>query len=394
MFQTDDVKIKRIKELLPPVAILEKFPATDVASSTTFNARKAIHNILNDKDDRLLVIIGRCSIHDPEAAIEYGKQLKKMRHELSDNLEIAMRVYFEKPRTTVGWKGLINDPYMNDTYKINEGLKIGRKLLLELTNLGMPTASEFLDMITPQYITDLISWGAIGARTTESQVHRELASGLSCPVGFKNGTDGNIKIAEDAIRSARASHHFLSVTKFGHSAIVETAGNPDCHIILRGGKEPNYSAKHIQDVKDKLTETDLPKKVMLDFSHANSSKQYQGQMVVAEDVSAQLANGEDQIFGVMIESHLVEGRQDLVDGQALTYYHCEPLHRESSILAKKTSVKRDRLFDLPYRSPVDQPSTQTREDVTDHRAEIDTFQFRYLRTDPQTRKEKDKQPQR
>ncbi|SHE32803.1 3-deoxy-7-phosphoheptulonate synthase AroG [Vibrio gazogenes] len=319
MFQTDDVKIKQIKELLPPVAILEKFPATDVASSTTFNARKAIHNILNDKDDRLLVIIGPCSIHDPEAAIEYGKQLKKMRDELSGNLEIVMRVYFEKPRTTVGWKGLINDPYMNDTYKINEGLKIGRKLLLELTNLGMPTASEFLDMITPQYIADLISWGAIGARTTESQVHRELASGLSCPVGFKNGTDGNIKIAADAIRSARASHNFLSVTKFGHSAIVETAGNPDCHIILRGGKEPNYSAKHVQDVKDKLAETDLPQKVMVDFSHANSSKQYQRQMVVAEDVSAQLANGEDQIFGVMIESHLVEGRQDLVAGQALTY---------------------------------------------------------------------------
>ncbi|SHO56998.1 3-deoxy-7-phosphoheptulonate synthase AroG [Vibrio quintilis] len=319
MFQTDDVKIKRIKELLPPVAILEKFPATDVAASTTFNARKAIHNILNDKDDRLLVIIGPCSIHDPEAAIEYGKRLKTLRDELGDQLEIVMRVYFEKPRTTVGWKGLINDPYMNNTYKINEGLKIGRKLLLDLTDMGMPTAGEFLDMISPQYLADLISWGAIGARTTESQVHRELASGLSCPVGFKNGTDGNIKIAADAIRSASASHHFLSVTKFGHSAIVETDGNPDCHIILRGGKEPNYSEAHVQEVKQKLGAAGLPQKLMIDFSHANSSKQYQRQMVVADDVSAQISSGENTIFGVMIESHLVEGRQDLVDGRAATY---------------------------------------------------------------------------
>ncbi|MGI3027333.1 3-deoxy-7-phosphoheptulonate synthase, partial [Vibrio cholerae] len=252
MYQTDDVNIKRIKELLPPVAVLEKFPATEVASSTTFQAREAIHNILQDKDDRLLVVIGPCSIHDTEAAIEYGKRLKVLRDELSGQLEVVMRVYFEKPRTTVGWKGLINDPYLNDTYEINDGVRIGRKLLLDLTDMGMPTASEFLDMITPQYIADLISWGAIGARTTESQVHRELASGLSCPVGFKNGTDGNIKIAADAISSASASHHFLSVTKYGHSAIVETAGNPDCHIILRGGKEPNYSAEHVGEIKQKL----------------------------------------------------------------------------------------------------------------------------------------------
>lgn len=319
MFQTDDVRINKSKELLPPVAVLEKFPATESASSTTFRSREAISNILKGEDDRLLVIIGPCSIHDPEAAIEYGKRLKVLRDELGDRLEVVMRVYFEKPRTTVGWKGLINDPYLNDTFKINDGLRMGRKLLLDLTDMGMPTASEFLDMITPQYVADLISWGAIGARTTESQVHRELASGISCPVGFKNGTDGNIKIASDAIRSASASHHFLSVTKYGHSAIIETAGNPDCHIILRGGKEPNYSADHVGSIKQELEASGLPQKVMIDFSHANSSKQYQRQMVVAEDVAGQLAGGEQAIFGVMIESHLVEGRQDLVDGQAPTY---------------------------------------------------------------------------
>ncbi len=319
MYQTDDVNIKRIKELLPPVAVLEKFPATDVASSTTFQARQAIHDILNDKDDRLLVIVGPCSIHDPEAALEYGKRLKTLRDELNGQLEVVMRVYFEKPRTTVGWKGLINDPYLNDTYKINDGVRMGRKLLLDLTDMGMPTASEFLDMITPQYVADLISWGAIGARTTESQVHRELASGISCPVGFKNGTDGNIKIATDAIRSAESSHHFLSVTKYGHSAIVETAGNPDCHIILRGGKEPNYSADHVGSIKTELEASGLRQKVMIDFSHANSSKQYQRQMNVSDDVSSQIAGGENAIFGVMIESHLVEGRQDLVDGIAPVY---------------------------------------------------------------------------
>ncbi|MDA0150629.1 3-deoxy-7-phosphoheptulonate synthase AroG [Vibrio sp. LaRot3] len=319
MFQTDDVRINKVKELLPPVAVLEKFPATETASSTTFRSREAISNILKGEDDRLLVIIGPCSIHDPEAALAYGKKLKSLRDELDGELEVVMRVYFEKPRTTVGWKGLINDPYLNDTFKINDGLRIGRKLLLDLTDMGMPTASEFLDMITPQYVADLISWGAIGARTTESQVHRELASGLSCPVGFKNGTDGNIKIASDAIRSASASHHFLSVTKYGHSAIVETGGNPDCHIILRGGKEPNYSAEHVGAVKQELEGSGIPQKVMIDFSHANSSKQYQRQMVVAEDVSVQIAGGEDAVFGVMIESHLVEGRQDLVEGEQLAY---------------------------------------------------------------------------
>ncbi|NAW66632.1 3-deoxy-7-phosphoheptulonate synthase AroG [Photobacterium halotolerans] len=319
MHKTDDVRIKEIKELLPPVAVLEKFPATENASETVYEARKAIHNILNDEDDRLLVVVGPCSIHDTKAAIEYGSRLKTLRDELKDRLEIVMRVYFEKPRTTVGWKGLINDPYMDDSFQLNDGLRMGRKLLLDLTDMGMPTAGEFLDMITPQYMGDLISWGAIGARTTESQVHRELASGLSCPVGFKNGTDGNIKIATDAIGSASAPHHFLSVTKFGHSAIVSTAGNEDCHIILRGGKEPNYSAEHVNAVVDQLENAGHRQKVMIDFSHANSLKQYKRQILVAEDVGQQIASGNKAIFGVMIESHLVEGRQDIVDGKVATY---------------------------------------------------------------------------
>lgn len=319
MYQTDDVRINKVKELLPPVAVLEKFPATEVAAKTVFQSRQAIHNILQGDDDRLLVIIGPCSIHDTKAALEYGAKLNTLRNELGDRLEVVMRVYFEKPRTTVGWKGLINDPYMDDSFKLNDGLRMGRKLLLDLTDMGLPTAGEFLDMITPQYMGDLISWGAIGARTTESQVHRELSSGLSCPVGFKNGTDGNIKIATDAIRSAGSSHHFLSVTKYGHSAIIETAGNPDCHIILRGGKEPNYSAEHVKPVKEQLAASGLPEKVMIDFSHANSSKDFKRQMVVSDDVCGQISGGEDAVFGVMIESHLVEGRQDLVNGKVETY---------------------------------------------------------------------------
>lgn len=317
MYQTDDVRIKEIRELLPPIALLERFPATETATHTAFNSRTAIHNILNDKDDRLLVVIGPCSIHDPEAAIEYGQRLLKIREEVKGELEIVMRVYFEKPRTTVGWKGLINDPYLDGSYMINDGLRIGRKLLLDLNNLGMPTATEFLDMITPQYMADLMSWGAIGARTTESQVHRELASGLSCPVGFKNGTDGTTKVAIDAISAASASHNFLSVTKFGHSAIVTTAGNEDCHIILRGGKEPNYSAEHVAAVVKDLEKSGLATKMMIDFSHANSSKQYKKQMDVCTDVCGQLASGNRHIIGVMVESHLVEGRQDLVEGQEL-----------------------------------------------------------------------------
>ena len=319
--QTDDVRIKEIKELLPPIAVLEKYPATESATNTVFEAREAIHRILTGDDDRLLVVIGPCSIHDPKAGIEYGQRLLALREELKDRLEIVMRVYFEKPRTTVGWKGLINDPYMDGSYRINDGLRIGRKLLLDLNELGMPTASEFLDMISPQYVADLMSWGAIGARTTESQVHRELASGLSCPVGFKNGTDGTTKVAIDAINAASASHCFLSVTKFGHSAIVQTGGNPDCHIILRGGKLPNYSAEHVAEVATELAKAGLPKKVMVDFSHANSSKQYQKQMEVCTDVCNQVAHGSQLVFGVMVESHLVAGRQDLIEGQAadLTY---------------------------------------------------------------------------
>lgn len=318
-YQNDDIRIKEIKELLPPVALLEKFAVTDKAAATVFNARQAIHQILQSEDDRLLVVIGPCSIHDPAAALEYSKRLLELREELSDDLEVVMRVYFEKPRTTVGWKGLINDPYLDDSYQINDGLRIARKLLLDINDLGMPTAGEFLDMITPQYMADLMSWGAIGARTTESQVHRELASGLSCPVGFKNGTDGTIKVAIDAIAAAGSSHHFLSVTKFGHSAIVSTAGNQDCHIILRGGKEPNYSAGHVSVVLRELEKNGLPPKMMIDFSHANSAKQYQRQNAVAEDVGTQIAAGQQAIFGVMIESHLVEGRQELVPGQPLTF---------------------------------------------------------------------------
>ncbi|WP_299493014.1 3-deoxy-7-phosphoheptulonate synthase AroG [uncultured Shewanella sp.] len=318
-YQNDDVRINKIKELLPPIAILERFPATQNASATVFNARENIHNLLAKKDDRLLVVIGPCSIHDTEAAIEYGQRLVKLREKYKDQLEIVMRVYFEKPRTTVGWKGLINDPDMDNSFKINDGLRTARKLLLELNDMGMPTAGEFLDMITPQYVADLMCWGAIGARTTESQVHRELASGLSSPVGFKNGTDGTIKVAIDAIGAASAAHHFLSVTKFGHSAIVETKGNPDCHIILRGGKEPNYSAEHVAQISEQLDKAGLAQNIMIDFSHANSSKQFKRQMLVADDVASQISQGEQAIFGVMVESHLIEGRQDQVSDQSLCY---------------------------------------------------------------------------
>ncbi len=318
-YKNDDVRINKIKELLPPIAILERFPATENASQTVFNARENIHHILRKKDDRLLVVVGPCSIHDPVAALEYGKQLVKLREQYKDQLEIVMRVYFEKPRTTVGWKGLINDPDMDNSFKLNDGLRTARKLLLDLNDIGMPTAGEFLDMITPQYVADLMCWGAIGARTTESQVHRELASGLSSPVGFKNGTDGTIKVAIDAIGAASAPHHFLSVTKFGHSAIVETKGNEDCHIILRGGKEPNYSAEHVSEVKQQLDKANLPLNIMVDFSHANSSKQFKRQMLVGEDIATQVGQGDMSIFGVMIESNLVEGRQDYIQGEPLCY---------------------------------------------------------------------------
>ncbi|MGM0937807.1 MAG: 3-deoxy-7-phosphoheptulonate synthase AroG [Pseudomonadota bacterium] len=318
-YQNDDVRIKQIKELLPPIALLEKFPATDKAAFTVHEARLAIHNILSGEDDRLVVVIGPCSIHDTKAALEYAQRLNKLREELKGSLEIVMRVYFEKPRTTVGWKGLINDPHMDNSFNINDGLRIARELLVTINDQGLPTAGEFLDMISPQYVADLMSWGAIGARTTESQVHRELASGLSCPVGFKNGTDGTIKIAIDAINSARSPHCFLSVTKWGHSAIVNTGGNPDCHIILRGGKEPNYSAEHVKAVREGLVNAGLAPSIMIDFSHANSSKKFEKQMIVADDVSEQLRQGDRSITGVMIESHLVEGNQSLESGEPLVY---------------------------------------------------------------------------
>ena len=316
---TDDVRIKDISEVAPPAHLLREYPATSTAVETTYNTRQAIHRILHGADDRLLVIVGPCSIHDYDAALEYASRLKAERERLAEDLLIVMRVYFEKPRTTVGWKGLINDPRMDGSFRINEGLRIARHLLVDLNEMGLPAATEFLDMITPQYIADLVSWGAIGARTTESQVHRELASGLSCPVGFKNGTDGNFKIAVDAIRTAQHPHHFLSVTKGGHSAIVSTNGNEDCHIILRGGKEPNFDRDSIERACKELGSAGLAARVMIDFSHANSRKQFKLQVEVARTVAGQVAGGDDRVFGVMVESHLKEGRQDLVPGKPLEY---------------------------------------------------------------------------
>src|SRR5688572_16208433 len=319
IYETDDLRIAGIHELSPPAHLLREFPMTPAASKTVFEARQAIHNILHGQDDRLLVIIGPCSIHDVKAAKEYAALLAEQREKYAENLLVVMRVYFEKPRTTVGWKGLINDPDLDGSYQINKGLRIARDLLLDLADAGMPSGTEYLDMITPQYIADLVSWGAIGARTTESQIHRELASGLSCPVGFKNGTDGNIKIAVDALRAAAAPHHFLSVTKGGHSAIVSTTGNEDCHIILRGGKQPNYDAASVDAAGKGLAEAGIPAKIMVDFSHGNSSKNPQKQLDVGRDIAAQVAGGEERVFGVMMESHLKGGRQDLVPGKTLQY---------------------------------------------------------------------------
>jgi 3-deoxy-7-phosphoheptulonate synthase len=315
----DDVRIREIKELIPPAHVLREFPATPTAAEVAFEARQDIHRILYGADDRLLVVIGPCSIHDVDAALEYARKLKAEADRFRDDLLVVMRVYFEKPRTTVGWKGLINDPYLDNSFRINEGVRIARRLLWEINEMGLPAGTEFLDMITPQYIADLISWGAIGARTTESQVHRELASGLSCPVGFKNGTDGNVRIAVDAIKAAQSPHHFLSVTKAGHSAIVSTLGNEDCHVILRGGKSTNYDAASVDAACKELAASGVTGKVMIDFSHANSRKQHRLQVEVARDVGVQMAAGEDRIIGVMVESHLKEGRQDLVPGKELEY---------------------------------------------------------------------------
>jgi 3-deoxy-7-phosphoheptulonate synthase len=317
--RTDDLHIKEIKELVPPAHVLREFPATDAAATTVFETRQAIHRILHGADDRMLAIMGPCSIHDVKAAMEYAARLKETKDRLAADLLVVMRVYFEKPRTTVGWKGLINDPKLDGSFSINEGLRVARELLLNLNAGGMPVGCEFLDMITPQYIADLVSWGAIGARTTESQIHRELASGLSCPVGFKNGTDGNIKIAVDAIRAAQAPHHFLSVTKAGHSAIVSTTGNEDCHLILRGGRAPNYDAASVDAAAKGLAEAGIPARIMIDFSHGNSSKNPQKQVEVGQDVARQVGAGDDRIFGIMAESHLKAGRQDLVPGKPLVY---------------------------------------------------------------------------
>lgn len=318
-YNTDDLRIKEIKELAPPGDLMREFPCTEKASATVYRARDEIHRIMHGGDDRLLVIVGPCSIHDYDTALDYAKRLQALRLTLEPDLTIVMRVYFEKPRTTVGWKGFINDPDMNESYDINKGLRVSRKLLLAINELGLAAATEYLDLISPQYFADLIAWGAIGARTTESQSHRQLASGLSCPVGFKNGTDGNIKIAVDAMKAAAAPHHFLSVTKQGHSAIVSTAGNEDCHVILRGGKTPNYDAASVDATCKELASAGLAPRVMVDFSHANSSKQYQRQMEVGADVGVQLAKGDPRIIGVMVESHINAGRQDIVNGKASEY---------------------------------------------------------------------------
>jgi 3-deoxy-7-phosphoheptulonate synthase len=299
--------------------IMRELKAGETAMATTFVARSRIHDILRGADDRLVVVVGPCSIHDPAAALDYAHRLKPLADELSHDLVIVMRVYFEKPRTTVGWKGLINDPHLNESFDINEGLRLARKLLLDINQLGLPCGTEFLDLISPQYIADLVSWGAIGARTTESQSHRQLASGLSCPVGFKNGTDGNLKIAVDAIKAAAARHHFVSITKSGHVAVFKTAGNEDCHVILRGGKQPNYDAASVEAACQSLAATGVRQQVMIDFSHANSSKQFQRQIEVGHDVAGQIAGGDYRIIGVMIESHINPGRQDLCPDQAPAY---------------------------------------------------------------------------
>ncbi|MBI1892146.1 MAG: 3-deoxy-7-phosphoheptulonate synthase AroG [Burkholderiales bacterium] len=319
MPRTDDLRIRELKELVPPSHLIREFPCSEKAALTVANARNALHRILHGQEDRLMVVIGPCSIHDTKAAMEYAKLLVQAREQYVNELEIVMRVYFEKPRTTVGWKGLINDPYMDNSFRINEGLRVARELLLNINELGLPAGTEFLDVISPQYYADLISWGAIGARTTESQVHRELASGLSCPVGFKNGTDGNVKIAVDAIKAASQPHHFLSVTKGGHSAIVSTGGNEDCHVILRGGKAPNYDAASVDAACKDIAANGLASRLMIDASHANSSKKPENQIPVCADIGKQIAAGDSRIVGVMVESHLVFGRQDLVEGKELTY---------------------------------------------------------------------------
>ncbi len=317
--RTDDLRIGAIRALLAPQLLTEEMPVDAASLATVANARQAIHRVLHGADDRLLAIVGPCSIHDSAAALEYARKLRAAAAAREHELLVVMRVYFEKPRTTVGWKGFINDPRLDGSFAINDGLRQARKLLLEINRLGLPAGTEFLDLLSPQYISDLIAWGAIGARTTESQSHRQLASGLSCSVGFKNGTDGSVKIAVDALRAAAAPHAFMGMTKTGQAAIFETMGNEDCHVILRGGKAPNYDATGVEAASRELADAGLAPRVMIDFSHANASKQYQRQVDVARDVAAQMGAGDERIVGVMVESHLNAGRQDLVPGQELAY---------------------------------------------------------------------------
>jgi len=316
---TDDLRIQEIKELSTPKEVMREIPRTLTATRVVTTTRNAVKSILNGDDDRLLVIVGPCSVHDPVAAMAYAERLATLRERLADRLEIVMRVYFEKPRTTVGWKGLINDPDLDGSFNINKGLRLARNVLSAVNNLGLPAGTEFLDLTTPQYIADLVAWAAIGARTTESQIHRELASGLSCPVGFKNGTDGNVRIAADAVKSASHPHHFMAVTKGGRSAIAATAGNADCHIILRGGRQPNYDRASVDSAAAELARSGVTQRIMIDASHANSGKKPENQPRVVADIAGQISSGEQRIMGVMIESNLVAGRQDVVPGTVPTY---------------------------------------------------------------------------
>jgi 3-deoxy-7-phosphoheptulonate synthase len=316
---TDDLRISEIRELSTPQEVMREIPRTLTATRVVMAARNAINAILNGTDDRLLVVVGPCSVHDPVAAVDYAAHLAALRERLADRIEIVMRVYFEKPRTTVGWKGLINDPDLDGSFNINKGLRLARNVLSAVNNLGLPAGTEFLDITTPQYIADLVAWAAIGARTTESQIHRELASGLSCPVGFKNGTDGNVRIAADAVKSASHPHHFMAVTKGGRSAIAATTGNADCHIILRGGSRPNYDSASIASASAELARSGVTQQMMVDTSHANSSKKPENQPLVIADIARQISGGEQRIVGAMIESNLVAGRQDVLPGTALTY---------------------------------------------------------------------------
>jgi len=321
MFQpaTDDLRIRSITPLATPAVVKDEIPAPPAALATVHATRARLQRILAGGDDRLVVVIGPCSIHDPRAALEYASRLAQQRSRHAGELEIVMRVYFEKPRTTVGWKGLINDPDLDGSFCVDKGLRLARGLLRDINALGVPAGNEFLDIISPQYLADLVSWGAIGARTTESQIHRELASGLSCPVGFKNGTDGSVKIAVDAVRAAGAPHHFLAVTKQGQAAIAATTGNRDCHVILRGGRVPNYDAGSVASACADIEAAGLSPRLMIDASHANSGKRPENQPRVVDAIAMQIEAGERRVFGVMVESHLVGGRQDLVDGSAPTY---------------------------------------------------------------------------